>query len=300
MFFIAHDELYMIGNNTPLQIILSILSFSRSVGYVFFYAGSSGATKKRPSHLEFLPSSITMSDEGRHQDPSGSSSVPKSVYSSTRVHKGPVHVARLNSAGRYLLTGGADRQIHLFNATSRNQDQSMTPIKTYSSHSGTILGLSISQDNAAFVSGGEDRNVIQWDVASGSAVRRFSAHTGATQVVEYCGGDTSATNSPSEVLLTAGFDTVLRFYDLRARGAWKPIMESKEAKDTILCAAVRGHSIYTGCVDGVLRTYDLRAGQLCEDTFDREYVMHIPIRCSTMRQDRLCRSLRQEPQHRCL
>ena len=179
-------------------------------------------------------------------------------------HKGPVHAARLNSLGRYLLTAGADRQVHLFNASS-----STTPsiIKSYSAHSGAVLTLSIASDSSTFVSGGEDRNVLQWDVASGSVVRRFSAHTGAVQVASFCG----AQGSPNDVLLTAGFDGVLRFYDMRARGAWKPIMECKDAKDTILTATAKESCIWTGSVDGVVRTYDLRAGQLQEDTVDREY-----------------------------
>jgi mitogen-activated protein kinase organizer 1 len=178
-------------------------------------------------------------------------------------HKGPVHVARLNSLGKYLLTAGADRQIHLFNITTATTPE---VIKSYSAHSGAVLGLNIASDNGTFVSGGEDRNVLQWDVGTGSILRRFSAHSGAVQVVQYCG----AQGNPNDVLLTAGYDSILRFYDLRARGAWKPIMECKDAKDSILCAAARESSIWTGSVDGVVRTYDMRAGQLQQDTMDRE------------------------------
>lgn len=178
-------------------------------------------------------------------------------------HKGPVHVARLNSLGRYVLTGGADRQIHLFNASSATTPSA---IKSYSSHSGAVLTLSIASDNGNFVSGGEDRNVLQWDVASGSVLRRFSAHTGTIHVAAYCG----AQASPNDVVLTGGYDGMLRFYDMRARGAWKPIMESKDARDAILCAATRDACVWTGSVDGVVRTYDMRAGQLREDTVDRE------------------------------
>lgn len=186
-------------------------------------------------------------------------------------HKGPIHVARLNSLGRYLLTAGADRQIHLFNASS-----TATPsvIKSYSAHSGAVLGLSISSDNSTFASGGEDRNVIQWDVASGSVVRRFSAHTGTIQVVSYCG----AQGNPNDILLTAGYDGVLRFYDMRAKGAWKPIMECKDAKDAILCATAKEAYIWTGSVDGIVRNYDMRQGQLQEDTIDRKCICRLPCR----------------------
>lgn len=192
--------------------------------------------------------------------------LPVSLLHTLTPHKGPVHVAALNTVGKYLLTAGADRQIHLFNASS-----STTPavIKSYSAHSGGVLTLSIASDNSTFASGGEDRNVLQWDVATGSVLRRFSAHTGTIQVAAFCG----AQGNPNDVLLTAGFDGALRFYDMRSRGAWKPIMECKDARDAILCAAVRDASIWTGSVDGVVRTYDMRAGQLQEDTIDCEYLV---------------------------
>lgn len=192
-----------------------------------------------------------------------SQSLPVSLLHTLTPHKGPVHAATLNSLGKYLLTAGADRQVHLFNAASTSTP---TTIKSYSAHSGAVLTLSISSDNSTFASGGEDRNVLQWDVATGSVLRRFSAHTGTIQVAAFCG----AQGNPNDVLLTAGFDGVLRFYDMRSRGAWKPIMECKDARDAILCAAVRDASIWTGSVDGVVRTYDMRAGQLQEDTMDCE------------------------------
>lgn len=36
--------------------------------------------------------------------------------------------------------------------------------------------------------------------------------------------------------------------------------------------AIRGHLIVTGCVDGYVRTYDIRQGELRTDFFDRESV----------------------------
>lgn len=207
------------------------------------------------------------------KDVPSSTSLPTVLQATVRVHKGPVHVARFNTLGRYLLTAGSDRQIHLFNAATLSQGRSdghpaaaTAAIKTYAAHSGSILALSIASDNATFVSGGEDRNVLQWDVASGSVLRRLSAHSGAIHTVMYCG---AAKDGANDVLATAGFDGTLRFYDMRARGAWKPIMECKDAKDAILCAATHEALIWTGSVDGVIRTYDMRAGELREDTVDR-------------------------------
>ncbi|MCO5599364.1 hypothetical protein L7F22_053465 [Adiantum nelumboides] len=194
--------------------------------------------------------------------------LPLHLHCTLRAHSGPIHVARLNSFGRYLLTGGADRQIHLFNASSASS--SSPPIKTYNSHNGTVQALDISPDNARFLSGGEDRNVYLYDVAKGLVLRRFSAHHGAINALAFAGEQGAA------LVAAAGFDTTLRFYDLRAQGAWRPIMECKEAKDAILCMAIRDANLWTGSVDGVVRTYDLRKGELREDTIDRALFLPLP------------------------
>lgn len=191
------------------------------------------------------------------------------VRGTLTTHKGPVHVARFNSTGKYILSGGADRQIHLFNATTASNDVQLdvdrSPVKSYAAHNGAILTLSIANDNASFASAGEDRTVLQWDVATGSIVRRFSSHTGTVHAVTYCGSE----QHPNDVIAAAGFDGTLRFYDVRARGAWRPLMECKDAKDAVLCLCWHQTTVWTGSVDGVVRTYDLRAGQMREDTIDR-------------------------------
>ncbi|PWN36002.1 WD40 repeat-like protein [Meira miltonrushii] len=203
--------------------------------------------------------------------------LPTRLQSTIEAHKGPVHIAQFNTSGKYFLTGGTDRQIHLFNATSTTED--IKPIKTYSAHSGTILGISIAKDNASFVSGGQDRNVLVWDVATGSIIRRFSAHTGSIHSVNHCGASSQQTQpAPEDVVLTAGEDGFVRFFDLRARGAWKPIMECKNAKDTILTTAAYQSCIWTGSVDGVVRKYDIRAGKLQEDTIDRPITSITPTK----------------------
>lgn len=50
-------------------------------------------------------------------------------------HKGPVHIACYNQGSSYLLTGGQDRQIKLWNPTTGAE------IKSYGGHGYEVLGL---------------------------------------------------------------------------------------------------------------------------------------------------------------
>ncbi|TKY86633.1 hypothetical protein EX895_004272 [Sporisorium graminicola] len=177
----------------------------------------------------------------------------------TTAHKGPVNVVRYNTTGRYLLTGSSDRTIKLWNAASSEEQQA---IKVYTEHTHEVLALDVSRDNSRFVSGGADKSVYVWDVATGSVVRRFNGHIGKVNDVRFGGKD-----EHGSVVVVGGVDGVVRMYDLRAQGAWRPIMELKDASDGVTSLSVQQDRVYSGSVDGKLRCYDLRAGQLRTDTF---------------------------------
>ena len=49
-----------------------------------------------------------------------------------------------------------------------------------------------------------------------------------------------------------------------------PIQTLTEAKDSITSVVLTDHTLLTGSVDGYVREYDLRAGQLREDYIGRE------------------------------
>lgn len=196
-----------------------------------------------------------------------------------RAHVGAVHVARYNVGGRYLLTGGADQQVCLWNARSAPGDEldnkGRSPcIQRYSAHSYEVQCLDIAPDNARFASGGADRAVLLWDVGTGHVLRRFSAHYGRIHDVRFAGA-----RDEGSVLLTAGADKVLRAYDLRASGAWRPIWEQSDARDAILALGMsNGVCVHTGSVDGVVRTYDVRRGVLRSDVLDQPVTSLAPTR----------------------
>lgn len=190
------------------------------------------------------------------------------VVHAIQAHAGAVHVARYNPGGRYLLTGGADQQIQLWNTKSGAPGEldakGRSPsIQRYSGHTYEVLCLDIASDSNRFASGGPDRSVMVWDVSSGQILRRFNAHTGRINDVRFDGA-----RNDGSVLWAAGSDTTLRAYDLRAAGAWRPIWEVHDASDAILCLATTPGRVHTASVDSQLRTYDLRMGELRTDTMD--------------------------------
>ncbi|PWN39078.1 WD40 repeat-like protein [Ceraceosorus guamensis] len=217
---------------------------------------------------------------------------PTTCTNVIRAHTGPINAALFNSRSAYILSASSDRQVRLFStrsppASSISPESSLgviakkgkvdEGIKTYDSANNAVLALALAPSDKIFAQAGMDRSVNVVDVQSGGVVRRFNAHTGAVHALAFAGASSSSSstnnNNPGapgltggdSLLLAAGFDARCRLYDLRASGAWKPIMELKESKDTIFCLDVSGGIFRTAGMEGVVRTYDARMGQMTED-----------------------------------
>ncbi|GAA5832762.1 hypothetical protein JCM11251_005753 [Rhodosporidiobolus azoricus] len=187
---------------------------------------------------------------------------PPSNLRFTIQHKGAAHVAIYNTGSSYILSGGADRQIKLTNAKTGSQ------IKTYGGHGYEVLGIACTPDNTRFASCGGDRSVFLWDVTSGDIMRRLSGHVGKINTVAW--------NDAASVLASGSFDTTVRLWDIKSQNR-VPLQVLEEGRDSITSIQIHEHLVMTGCVDGYVRTYDLRMGQLRTDFFDQPVTSLTPV-----------------------
>ncbi|PSK36757.1 hypothetical protein B9Z65_1940 [Elsinoe australis] len=165
-------------------------------------------------------------------------------------HNGQVLALTYSSgSGQYILTGSTDRQIRLFNPTSRSP-----LVQTYSAHGYEILDLHIADDNARFVSCGGDKIVFLWDVATAKTLRRFTGHLGRVNAVRFAGEE--------EALVVSGsYDGTVKVWDMKQRGE-RPLMTMGEARDSVSCVEEVGWEVLVGSVDGRVRGYDFRMGRV--------------------------------------
>jgi len=192
----------------------------------------------------------------------GIQSLPRTLHQTLTTHKGAVHVCRYAKASaKYILTGGQDRSIRLWNPSLG------TEIKVYSGHGYEVLSITVAHDNTKFASSGGDRSVFLWDVASGNIIRRFSGHIGKINAVEF--------NDDASVLASGSFDATVRLWDMRAQNR-QAIQTLDEARDAIQAVYVGGTYIMTGSVDGHVRTYDLRKGELRSDYLGQPVTSLVP------------------------
>lgn len=182
------------------------------------------------------------------------------VVRSIDSHIGAVHAVRLTHDGTYCMTCSDDRTVKLHNPHKSDPskgENSALLIKTYEgAHGYAIIDLAISRDKTKFASCGEDRTCFVWDVASGQTIRRIQAHNHKINAVEY--------NDEATVLFTASYDQALKCWDMRTVNR-DPIQEMRDFKDSVTCIARTDGAILAGSVDGCVRIYDMRKGQLQTD-----------------------------------
>ncbi|TEB38371.1 nuclear mRNA splicing protein [Coprinellus micaceus] len=180
----------------------------------------------------------------------GPRTIARELHVLLNSHKGPVNVARYSKgSAKYILTGGQDRTVRLWNTNLG------TEIKTFTGHGYEVLSVSVAHDNAKFASSGGDRSVFVWDVATGQTIRRLSGHLGKVHAVEF--------NEDASVLVSGSYDS------------------TKEARDAVQTLHVGPTFVIAGSVDGHVRTYDLRMGELRSDYIGNPVAAVIPTQDAT-------------------
>mmetsp|Transcript_12170 Transcript_12170/g.18379 ORF Transcript_12170/g.18379 Transcript_12170/m.18379 type:complete len:320 (-) Transcript_12170:135-1094(-) len=184
-------------------------------------------------------------------------------------HSGAVNAIRFTSDGNYCISCSDDRSVKLWNPhrDDPSQHSNALLIKSYSGvHGYQILDVAVTTDNAKFVSGGGDKTAFLWDVSSGRVIRRFQSHSQRINTVHM--------NVDGTLLFTGSYDKQLHIWDLRSHNR-EPLQVLTDFKDSVTCVQHTRTQILASSVDGYVRTYDLRIGQMHSDSVCSEGVVYV-------------------------
>lgn len=152
--------------------------------------------------------------------------------------------------GSYLLTCGSDKKVKLWNP------ESGLLLKTYGGHANEVTDAAGSCDSCHIISASMDKSMIYWDVPTAQPLRRLRCHAGAITCVQF--------NEDSNVAFSGGRDNLVMAWDIRTRKL-EPIQTMNEAKDCITRILVSEYAIIVSSLDGCVRRYDVRMGELTCD-----------------------------------
>jgi len=115
--------------------------------------------------------------------------------------------------------------------------------------------------------------VFLWDVTTGKLIRKFQGHTSRINTVDW--------NADCSVLVSGSYDSTVRFWDIRAFGN-NEIQVCKNFKDSVSKVIVDSEKVVTGSMDGCLRTFDVRMGEITVDDLSQ------PIHSIDISHDKRC------------
>ena len=128
-----------------------------------------------------------------------------------------------------------------------------TKLREYVGHSGTVNSLAVTADGKFLVTGGEDKSVRVWDVASGKQLRSFQGHTDAVTAV--------AVRGDGRQVASASGDGAMRVWDLTTVDDHKALTDAKESLWALALSPDGKHLAAAGA-DKMIRVYAAETGKL--------------------------------------
>eukprot|EP01084_Bolivina_argentea_P124554 220703_1 len=168
--------------------------------------------------------------------------------------KGSIYALTCTSDGEYIISGGMDKTIRLY-----NPHKSLL-IKEYKAHGYDIQCIKIENNTkSTFASCGGDKSIFIWDINTGKILRKLWGHSQRINCLAF--------NQQNNIIVSGSFDQTVLFYDLKSYNKSKPFYQltSDYFKDSVTDIYFSEYEIFICSIDGYLRIFDIRNGKLIKD-----------------------------------
>eukprot|EP00965_Chrysotila_dentata_P144134 4761409-Pleurochrysis_carterae.AAC.1 len=163
-------------------------------------------------------------------------------------HAGAVLTSKFSPDGRHLLSGSHDKTLLLWEVFGECANT-----LTFRGHANAVLEAHWLADGEHVISASADKTVALWDARTGARNRQFKGHT---MFVNSC-----CPAKEGSVLASGSDDCNARIWDVRVRTCQRTINHPFAV--TSVSVDGPGNQLYTGCLDGNIRVYDLRRWTFC-------------------------------------
>jgi WD40 repeat protein len=156
-------------------------------------------------------------------------------------HIGAVMSVVYSPDGHLIASGGLDRTIRLWDATTGNEVRSLV------GHEGGVYAVAFSPDGSLLASASDDQTVRIWNVRDGSPLRKLGGNAGAMAAVAF---------SPSgKQLASGGADGKVRLWNV-ATGKPEPVLIGHFRAVTSLAFSADGRFLASGSDDATAIIWD--------------------------------------------
>jgi WD40 repeat protein len=161
-------------------------------------------------------------------------------------HKGAVTSVAYSADGKYVISGGEDRTLKLWDTASGKE------VRTFTGHRGAVTSVAFSPDGNMVVSGSSDSTVRLWDVATGRELRATESLGWKISCVAF--------SPDGRFVASAGDDNQVRLWQL-------PKMEAARTlaghgwRVTSVAFSPDGKFSLSGSEDDSMKLWDMAKGQ---------------------------------------
>ncbi len=160
-------------------------------------------------------------------------------------HIGAVWKAVFSADGKYIVSGGEDNIVRLWDAATSKE------IRQFKGHTDGLYAVAISPDSKVIASGGEDKTVRLWNVQTGEQLLQIPGESGSISALIF--------SPDSRYLLTGSSDAIVRILDVQTGSEARRLVGHL---GTIRAIALSqdGRTILTGSIDQTARVWDAQTG----------------------------------------
>ena len=161
-------------------------------------------------------------------------------------HKAAVRCAVFSPDGKYIISGGNDATIRLWEVHTGRE------LRVFEGHLAAVTSIAYSPDGRFVVSGSEDMTLRLWDVTNGKEIRRFQGHEAAVNSVAYYPN--------GKYVISGGNDQTLRMWEV-STGEEVKILKGHDDPVNSVSVSLNGKYLVSASWDGTLRLWDAGKGK---------------------------------------
>eukprot|EP00753_Platysulcus_tardus_P020616 PLAT8282.1.p1 GENE.PLAT8282.1~~PLAT8282.1.p1 ORF type:complete len:625 (-),score=294.66 PLAT8282.1:68-1903(-) len=182
------------------------------------------------------------------------------LYEIENVHRGGVTALQLSRNQRFIVTGGTEGDVRVWELRSREL------VSHLKEHTMRVTQLALFDDDMHVLSCSRDRSFLLWDLRK---EKRISNHT------QRMGGINCIVLSRDQTrVLSVGQEKKITYWDLRTPDPIKLISPAHRDEATCIALSRNGRLLATGGTDQVIKLWDYDSGELIQSSGAHSGLVH--------------------------
>ncbi|KAI8055850.1 WD40-repeat-containing domain protein [Syncephalis plumigaleata] len=174
-------------------------------------------------------------------------SIPPTMLSNTiSAHKEQIHDMAVSEDGAWLVTGGGDNLVKLWNARKGSL------LRTLTGCTRDVMCVSFNMAGSMVLAGSNDNIIHLWEPETGRQLASLTGHVGKVYSAVF--------NSYGTQVVSGGHDRAIKIWDL-SKGYCNQTIFSPSSCNSVVQGDYDGTVLVSGHVDSVIRFWDSRTGK---------------------------------------